>query len=319
MPRIYPSGTGPSLAAVVTITTFRREAAVTLAAGDTEATFLPSLGMLGVSLRHGGRELLDLTGGLAKVRAQRTTGLPLLAPWANRLGGWTYSAAGTDVDLTGQPLHVDGTGLPIHGTMLGRPGWEITRIVPGTLEAVFRYDSHPDLLAAFPFPHDLGFEATVEDGALDVATTIRPTGGQPVPVAFGYHPYFRMPGAPRRSWRLMLPARRRLTLDERGLPTGEATPLDSETVTLAARAYDDLYALTDDRRIGLEGGGLRLTVEYEEGYPYAQVFAPARAAFVAIEPMTAETDSLRRGDGPVVRPGEAFTARFSIRTDRSSP
>lgn len=303
---------------MATITTFRREAAVTLTAGGTEATFLPSLGMLGVSLRHDGHELIDLTGGLAKVRAQRTTGLPLLAPWANRLGGWSYSAAGVDVDLTGLPLHVDANGLPIHGTMLGRPGWEVTRVVGEQLEAVFPFGAHPDLLAAFPFPHDFGFQATVEDGALTIVTTVRPTGDRAVPVAFGYHPYFRMPSAPRRSWRLSLPDRTRLVLDDSGLPTGETTPLDAETVALADRSYDDHYALGDDRRVALEGGGVRLTVEYEDGYPYAQVFAPANVGFVAIEPMTAETDALRRGTCPVVAPGEAFTARFSIRTGRAS-
>jgi galactose mutarotase-like enzyme len=279
--------------------------------------------MLGVSLRHGGAELLDLTGGLAKVRAQRTTGLPLLAPWANRLGGWRYTAAGVDVDLTGLPLHVDANGLPLHGTMLGRPGWEVTRLqaAGGTavLEAAFAFGAHPDLLASFPFPHDLGLEASVGGGALTVATTIRPAGDRPVPVAFGYHPYFRMPGTPRRSWRLTLPARRRLTLDERGLPTGEAVPLDAETTSLADRGYDDLYALGDDRRIGLAGGAHQVTVAYESGYPYAQVFAPAGARFVAIEPMTAPTDALRQGTCPRVAPGDTFTARFSIRTGRASP
>jgi hypothetical protein len=36
------------------------EPAVTLAAGELEATFLPGLGLLGTSLRHRGEELLAL-------------------------------------------------------------------------------------------------------------------------------------------------------------------------------------------------------------------------------------------------------------------
>ena len=42
--------------------------AVTLAAGALEATFVPALGMAGVSLRHAGEELLDRRSGLHAYR-----------------------------------------------------------------------------------------------------------------------------------------------------------------------------------------------------------------------------------------------------------
>ncbi|MGH9280958.1 MAG: aldose 1-epimerase [Acidimicrobiales bacterium] len=301
------------------ISTFDGKPAVVLRAGATEATFLPSLGMLGVSLRDDGDELLDLSAGLAAYRAQHTTGLPLLAPWANRLGGWEYSAAGVDVNLAGLPLHTDENGLPIHGTMLARPEWELTGVEPDTLRARFRFGDRPDLLASFPFPHDIGFEAVVTDGALTVTTSIEPTGDRPVPVSFGYHPYFRLPAAPRDSWTLTLPARRRVVLDARGLPTGETTPMEPESTVVGDSSLDDHFALGDDRRLSLSGGGRRVVLDYEDGYPFAQVFSPAGKEFVAIEPMTAATDALRAGTCPRVEPGRAFTARFSVRIDRASP
>ena len=46
--------------AALRIGTVEGEAAVTLAAGELEATFLPGLGLLGTSLRHRGEELLAL-------------------------------------------------------------------------------------------------------------------------------------------------------------------------------------------------------------------------------------------------------------------
>ena len=60
------------------------EAAVTLAAGGLEATFLPEIGMLGASLRHDGESCCVLPAGLAGYRAGNQAGLPLLAPWAKR-------------------------------------------------------------------------------------------------------------------------------------------------------------------------------------------------------------------------------------------
>ena len=59
--------------------------ACTLATGDLTAVFLPGRGMLGVSFRHRGAELLRRVDDL-EVAAQkgRTAGIPLLHPWANR-------------------------------------------------------------------------------------------------------------------------------------------------------------------------------------------------------------------------------------------
>ena len=74
--------------------------AVVLAAGDLEATFIPPAGMLGASLRHDGDELLDRSVAVAEYVAHgKTTGIPLLHPWANRLEGERYTVAGRDVVL----------------------------------------------------------------------------------------------------------------------------------------------------------------------------------------------------------------------------
>ena len=61
----------------------------------------------------------------------------------------------------------------------------------------------------------------------------------------------------------------------------------------------------------LSGGGRRIEVAFETGYPYAQVFAPAIADVICFEPMTAPADALRHSPDAVA-PGEAFSARFSV-------
>jgi galactose mutarotase-like enzyme len=62
----------------------------------------------------------------------------------------------------------------------------------------------------------------------------------------------------------------------------------------------------------LAGGGRRIEVAFERGYPYVQVFAPDIADIVCFEPMTAPADALRHSPDAVA-PGESFTARFSVR------
>jgi galactose mutarotase-like enzyme len=295
------------------------EPAVTLAAGQLEASLLPGLGLLGTSLRHRGEELLALPGGVEGYRDGHVTGLPLLAPWANRLPGWRYRAAGVEVDLDGLDLHTDPGGLPIHGTLTAHRGWRLERLAAdadrAVLEADLDYGDWPQLLAAFPFPHRLTVTFALQGASLAVTTTLTATGDRPVPVAFGWHPYLRLPGAPRAAWRLLLPFRTHLELDDHGLPTGKAADEPAEAAPVGERTFDDLYVLDADpaeRRLGLEAAGRRLVVGYGDGYDHAQVFAPPGAEFVCLEPMTAPTAALATGATPLVAPGDSFSARFTI-------
>ena len=290
-------------------------AGVTISSGPLDATFLPQLGMLGSSLRHRGEDLLALPGGLDGYRRGNVTGLPLLAPWANRLGARRYEVDGIVVDLDGLDLTTDEHGLPIHGTMTAQPGWEVIELSRRSLTARFDFGAHPDLMASFPFPHELRIEASVEATTLRVDTTLAPTGDRSVPVSFGYHPYLRLPGARRENVRLRLPERRHLELDERQLPTGRAHVEEAEDEPVGTRTFDDLYELGDDRQFALTGAGRRLVLELGDGYGHAQVFTPPAAESVCLEPMTAPVNALLDGTCALAPPGTSFTAGFSLRVD----
>ena len=138
------------------------------------------------------------------------------------------------------------------------------------------------------------------------------TTERPVPVAFGYHPYVQLPGTARRDVVLRLPARRHLELDDQQLPTGAAREERVEDDAIGTRAFDDLYELVDDRDLALAGGGRRLVLTLDDGYPYAQVFAPPGAEFVCLEPMTAPVNALVDGRCALVAPGDRYTARFTL-------
>jgi aldose 1-epimerase len=290
-------------------------AGVTISSGPLEATFLPQLGMLGSSLRHRGEELLALPGGLDGYRKGNVTGLPLLAPWANRLGARRYEVEGIVVDLEGLDLTTDEHGLPIHGTMTARPGWELVAVSRRSLTARFDFGAHPDLMASFPFPHEFRIEASVEATTLRVDTTLAPTGDRPVPVSFGYHPYLRLPGAWREDVRLRLPQRRHGELDDRQLPTGQAKVEEAEDEPVGTRTFDDLYELGDDRKLALTGGGRHLVLELGDGYGHAQVFTPPVADSICLEPMTAPVNALVDRTCALAAPGTSFTARFSLRVE----
>jgi aldose 1-epimerase len=291
---------------------------------DLAATYVPGAGMVCCSLHHRGDELLGQRKGLAAyARSGSTMGVPLLHPWANRLERMGYTLGDASVDFpAGSPLvHDDGTGLPIHGLLGGSPHWRVSRsdadADAARLSAEIDFGAQPDLMALFPFPHVIAMDVKLSGSTLSIVTTLRATGNRSVPVAFGYHPYFQLPGLPRAEWNVDLPVRRHMRLDDRCLPTGEDEPATIPSGPLGTRTYDDLFTEIAPRpTFTLSGGGRRIAVTFGEGYAVAVVYAPAGDDVVCFEPMTAPTNPFDGGNALTwVRPGGAFSASFSITVD----
>jgi aldose 1-epimerase len=290
--------------------------ACSIVAGDLEAVFLPGHGMIGASLRHRGEEILGRVEDLETMAEKGSAaGIPLLHPWANRLAGFRYRAADREValDPSSSLLHLDESGLPIHGVPWSRLAWEVTEARSDSLAARIEW-ARDELLAVFPFPHRLEMAATLRPDGLTLKTTLVSRHDAPVPVSFGFHPYFRLPGLPRSRWRLGLPAMRRLALNPRQIPTGDEEPFGGMDAELGTLQFDDGFAMLEGTRsFSLEGGGRRIAVDLLEGYPYAQVYAPKGSEFVALEPMTAPTNALTSGKGlRLVKPGGRFRAAFRV-------
>lgn len=287
-------------------------------------TVLPGAGMLVTSLRHAGDEVLGQRRGVeAYLRDGKTMGIPLLAPWANRIAADEFVVPGTGVrmDLTGERtgLRRDPHGLAMHGVLAAEAGWswDVDRGDAGdptTIRATFDLGARPELLTAFPFPHRLEYAIRVETGVVTFELGIVATGEVAVPIAHGLHPYLTLPHVPRREWQISLPAREHLALDPRGIPTGAAAHEEAWTGALADRTFDDAYdGLAPGAAWALEGGGRRIVTTFEAGYPAAQLFAPLDDAVICFEPMAAPTNALVTGRSlRVVAPGHRDVARMSI-------
>jgi aldose 1-epimerase len=284
--------------------------------GDLGATFVPGAGMVGTSLRHRGTELLGQRDGLVRyAEGHSTMGIPLLHPWANRLESDSVSIGGRFVDLAGSTIVArDEHGLPIHGLLGGSPLWKVFASSSWALGAELDFAAHAELLELFPFPHRLVLRADLGARRLTVRTTLIAGLEGPVPVSFGFHPYLRLPEVLRSTWRIELPAMEHLAIDALGIPTGASEHMPADCFTLGARTYDDGYAsLRRGARFALSGGGRRIVLRLDAGYPFAQVYAPADDDVICFEPMTAPTNALCSGDGLTWVPaGSSYTATFSI-------
>ncbi|MBE2320826.1 aldose 1-epimerase [Solirubrobacter sp. CPCC 204708] len=262
-----------------------------------------------LSLRHDGEELLADVSAHVPDRPW-ASGIPQLLPWANRLGGFSYTFDGTTVELAADDLYLEEHDLPLHGLRAAVTGWEVrhasgTRLVGGRRFAA----------RAFPFEHDVEVAAELRADTLTLSTSLT-AGERPVPITFGHHPFFRLPGVPRAEWELTLPVAERIAVDAQLIPTGERVPAGDLDGRLGDRTFDDGFTYAGGPFV-LAGGGRRIEVVFEQGYGYAQVFAPAVADVVCFEPMTAPADALRHSP-PAVDAGDTFTARFSVSIVKAS-
>ena len=281
------------------------------------AQFAPDGGMIGTSLTDSGVELLGQRRGLdAYLSAGKTMGIPILYPWANRLGDNTYTAENVTVTLKPgeNGVRPDPNGLPIHGVLAAYPGWRVTAESADELTAEVDFGADPQLLASFPYPHLLTVTARLAERSLTVRATVTATGDTAVPLCFGFHPYLRLPTVARSDWLIETPPLRHFSLDDKGLPTGDTSEQPAKSEPLGDKAFDDGYDQVKDGAVfAVSGGGRRLEVRFEQGYPAAQIFAPPAEDVVCFEPMTAPTDALRRGGYRSAHPGEPAVAVFSIR------
>ena len=261
------------------------------------------MGMTGVSLRCRGR--VPRAAGRPPSAAD---GFHTRAPVARAVGEPArvrrrYRAAGVDVDLNGLPLGTDDNDLPIHGLLVGQPGWRVLRCSAGQRPGQ-RSRPRTDVDApAFPFAHRIEVTVAARERRLTLDTTLVPTGRRHRPRAFGWHPYLRLPGTPRATGTCCCRHVPTSRSDARH-PSGGGAPVPGEAQPIGRRTFDDLYRL-GHRHIAL-------ATDCRHDLPVRPGVGPGRSAVAALEPMTSPTNSLVDGTAPLVEPGDTFTAAFTI-------
>jgi aldose 1-epimerase len=273
-------------------------------ASGVEISIVPAIGNMAYEMKVKGRNILWFPfESLEAFRdAPSFCGIPFLGPWANRIDGDAYWINGNRYLLNPELGNVrrDGNGLPIHGLLSFSPLWRVVDRGPAHVSSRIEFWRYPELMAQFPFAHNLTMTHRLSGGELEVETVVENLATQPMPIAVGYHPYFRLHDTPRDGWKASLSARGHLTLDHRLLPTGEVRPAAfGDPHSLDGSQLDDvltdLVRDSDGRaRFHVHGGNQRVTVAYGPKYTTAVVYAPAAGDFICFEPMSAATNAFNR-------------------------
>jgi aldose 1-epimerase len=125
----------------------------------------------------------------------------------------------------------------------------------------------------------------LQDGVLEVETRVTNMSAEPMPLAIGYHPYFRLTDSTRDQWTIAMPVKTRWTFKAGGkLPDGTTEPAEKlfpNPQSIALKDYDLDDGFTDLVRDAqgrahflLKGKQQQLDVMFGPGWPVINVWSP---------------------------------------------
>jgi aldose 1-epimerase len=276
-----------------------------------EVSILPSIGNMVFEMKINGENILffpDVKLSDFHKRPMKS-GIPFMGPWANRIddtGFWANNKK-YNFNMALGNVFRDGAGLPIHGLLSNSALWHVTDVgvdrESAYVTSKLEFWKHPDLMAQWPFAHEYEMTYRLANGALEVKITVSNLSTEAMPLAIGFHPYYRIPGIPRDEWFLRLPARKAVIADDRRIPTGELKNMDlPNPLSLKGRTLDDgftdLIRDADGRAMfSIEAGAKQIELLFDRGFPVAVIWLPASPSgqaldFVCVEPMTGVTNAM---------------------------
>ena len=219
------------------------------------------------------------------------SGVPLLAPFANRLDEQAFYANGKKYNFDMELGNVRGA-IPIHGYLSGARDWKLVESKADANAAwvtnKLDFYRNPQYMAQFPFAHTLTMTYRLENGVLEVRTRIDNLSTDPMPVAIGFHPSFQLTDSVREEWTLSIAAKTHWLLAQNKVPTGETEPIEKffpapRAVALKDFNLDDVFSDLDRDAQGravmsVKGKAQQLDVLLDQNFKSVVLWSPVPAA-----------------------------------------
>jgi aldose 1-epimerase len=280
---------------------------VSIADGDSICTICPALGGSITGWSVGGQDMLRHADAAAIA-----SGDPLvmasfpLVPFSNRIGYARFMWDGQEISLTPnfapEPHAIHGTGW--------KEAWAVTERGESHCLLTLRHDA--DL--RWPWSFEASQRFALSGGALEIRLSATNRADQPVPLAFGHHPYFDCEDA-----QLTFAASSVLMSGDDALPTEAIAPAGqfdfSNGGAVGGRNIDHCYAGWDGRA-RIQWTGRPLALEITADMATAVVYIPPGGSAFCFEPVPHINNALNRpGDVsamPIIAPGDSFTATIRL-------
>ena len=294
----------------------------------TEAVVLPGCGALLHEFRVRQRDgsffnVIDNYRDNADLRAGIATSFkgPKLSPFPCRIPDGVYQFEEKSYRL--EHLFPDGTA--IHGLLYDKPFTIVQEAADDQgagvlLEYTYRNDD-----PGYPFQYNCQVRYTLHTrNDLEIVTTVTNVDKTTIPMADGWHPYFRL-GGKINEWQLQFYAAAIVDFDQRLVPTGHLTPYSNyERATNVGELFlDNCFTLkpaivSAACELYNPSNGMRVSFFPDASYPYLQLYTPPSRESIAVENLSSAPDCFNNGLGLLLlQPGHSqiFTVRYKVSVD----
>jgi len=265
---------------------------VELASARWKAVFDPERGggLLALAVQRGGQWIDLVPDGRLPENGMRPASW-LMLPYSNRIRDGRFVFGGQTYQLANGGSHA------IHGDVRRRP-WEVVQ--RGTDRLRLRFDSaaHPDF--NWPWPIEATVEIRLEGDAFVQSLSVRNRGTTPMPLGFGWHPYYRRwltrDGEP--VWLSFGATGVHPDTDADGLPDGPVAAIPEDLdfrmpKPIGDRRLDACFAGFGGRAvIGWPESGIVLRYDCSPNVTHLVCFAPADRPVFAVEPAANANDGV---------------------------
>jgi aldose 1-epimerase len=278
---------------------------------------------VGAALRRFTVDGADVIDGFAEDERSSAGRGQVLSPWPNRLDNGHYVFDG----LTGRAaLDEPEFSNAIHGMVRWLP-WQVVSHSPDAVRLGCALHPQP----GYPWRLDLRVEYRLADDGISVTAEATNPSEVAIPFGIGFHPYLTVGTPTVDTAQLLVPGRRRLLTDARGLPIGEEDVAGTEFDFTTRRpvgpvdldtAYSGLVRGGDGlARARLDAAdGRRVELWADTAFRYLMAYTGdtlqpvgRRRKGIAIEPMTCPPNALASGTDIIrIGPQQSWHGRWGI-------
>jgi len=218
--------------------------------------------------------------------------------------------------------HLFTDGNAIHGLIFNKPFTvlgETTDEVSASLNMEYHYNRED---AGYPFDYACGVRYILHpDSLLEIVTTVTNLDDKVIPIADGWHPYFRL-GGKVNDWQVQFRASAIVEFDQRLIPTGKLLQYDrfDTPQRMGDTFLDNCFVLKQQLvsaacELFNPDNGLRVSFFPDASYPYLQLYTPDTRQSFAVENLSGAPDCFNNKMGlTLLEPGRSqiFTTRYKV-------
>jgi aldose 1-epimerase len=244
-----------------------------------------------------------------------------LSPFVCRINNGRYTYANQEYEFAKK----FSDGSAIHGLLFNKH-FELTEQFVNEQNAcvTLRYHYEGDD-PGYPFEYSCSVSYTLDcNKTLQIVTTVENLDNKTIPLADGWHPYFKL-GGKVNDWTLRFSSTKQMEFDDHLIPTGKFIEDERfhSAKEIGEAAFDNCFLLehfSADKpvcEVINKEKALQLQIFADQGYPYLQIYIPPERESIAIENLSGAPDCFNNRMGLLTLvPGEKTSFKLRYRVNK---